>query len=245
MQYIHPMDSTFHIIKKNACPRSRASSRLVLSVTSLCLIAISGCASLLPKPAAQQTLFAIGIVDSAKASTAATTTAQSTAIRAQTNTNAPSLMPTLIVNAMRAAPGFDTAFIAYTRRNREIEYFTASRWVDTPAQMLTPLIARAIGRTGIFNAVVRAPTAASGELRLDTELIRLQQDFTQTPSRVRLTVHAVFIDTATRRVVGSRDFDSTVTAASENAEGGVVAADSAVKIVLTDLAAFCAEIAAR
>ena len=66
-----------------------------------------------------------------------------------------------------------------------------------------------------------------------------------TPSRFRLTLRAVLIDTATRRVVAAREFDTEVKSSSDDAAGGVVAADSATKIVLAGLAAFCAEIVAR
>ena len=48
---------------------------------------------------------------------------------------------------------------------------------------------------------------------------------------------------ATQRVLASREFDETITAASEDAYGGVVAANRAVQIAMEKLANFCAEIA--
>ena len=125
-----------------------------------------------------------------------------------------------------------------------VEAFAYSQWVDTPALMLAPLIAQAIERTGAFRAVLRAPTAATGELRLDTELIRLQHEFTAAPSRVRLTLRAVLVEPATRRVVASREFDTSVVSASEDTYGGVLAANEAVKALLAELAVFCAQAAA-
>jgi cholesterol transport system auxiliary component len=44
-------------------------------------------------------------------------------------------------------------------------------------------------------------------------------------------------------VIGSREFESVVEAESEDAYGGVKAANEAVHIVLAELAAFCAEAA--
>jgi cholesterol transport system auxiliary component len=187
-----------------------------------------GCGSLLPTPPPAPSLFAL---DDAAAPAAPPPAPSANA-------------PTLIVNVPRAAAGFDGTRIVYVRQAHAVEAFAYSQWVDTPALMLAPLIAQAIERTGAFRAVLRAPTAATGELRLDTELIRLQHEFTAAPSRVRLTLRAVLVEPATRRVVASREFDTSVVSASEDTYGGVLAANEAVKVLLAELAAFCAQAAA-
>jgi cholesterol transport system auxiliary component len=188
---------------------------------------LAGCGSLLPKPPQVPTQFALDVAAPAalpaKAPAATATT--------------------LLVATPRAAPGFDTRNIVYVRQAHEIEAFAYSQWVDTPAQMLAPLIVNAIERTAAFRAVLRAPTVGSAELRLDTELIRLQHEFTVQPSRVRLTLRAVLFDTATRRVLAWREFDTSVPSASEDPYGGVVAANRAVGELLPELAAFCARAA--
>ena len=190
---------------------------------------LAGCGSLLPKPSPAPALFAL---DDA-ASLADTVPGLAP----------PAGAPTLIVSTPRAAAGFDTPRIVYLRQAHELETFAYSQWVDTPARMLAPLIAKAIERTGAFRAVLLAPTAAAAELRLDTELVRLQHEFLVQPSRVRLTLRAVLIETATRRVVAWREFDASVPAASADPYGGVVAANQAVKALLAELAAFCAQAA--
>ena len=157
----------------------------------------------------------------------------------------PATAPTLIVNTPRAAAGFDTPRILYVRKAHELEAFAHSQWVDTPAQMLALLIGKALERTGAFRAVLLAPTAAAAELRLDTELLRLQHEFLVQPSRVRVTVRAVLVDIATRRVVAWREFDTSVASATEDPYGGVVAANQAVTKLLAELAAFCAQAAAQ
>ena len=137
-------------------------------------------------------------------------------------------------------PANDSAYIVYVQRAHEIEHFALNQWVDTPSHMLAPLIVRAIERSGGFEAVLRAPTAATGRLRLDTELVRLQQDFSVAPSQVRLTLRAVLVDVATRSVVGRREFDTRVATISDDPYGRVSAAQAATQQVLTELAAFCA-----
>ena len=141
----------------------------------------------------------------------------------------------------RAAAGFGTRNIAYLRRPHQIEYFAVHQWVDSPAHMLAPLMARALQRGGAFRAVALAPTAASGEWRLETELLRLQQDFTVSPSRVRLTLRALLIDSTSRRVLAERELDASAASPSEDPEGGALAANRAVAQILGDLSSFCAE----
>ena len=150
---------------------------------------------------------------------------------------------TLIVSPPHAAAGFDSQRIMYLRHADQPEYFAYSRWIDTPARMLAPLIVAAIEGSGTFRAVVQTPSTAAGELRLDTEILRLEQDFLAAPSQVRFTLRAYLVESATRRVVASREFEAAVPAASEDPRGGVVAANRAVKMVLERLAAFCTEAA--
>lgn len=202
----------------------------VASVVGL-LGLFGGCtASLLPKPPQQPALYALN--DAAPATVVAPARSAAAAER-----------PTLLVNPPRAAAGFDTRHIVYLRQAHQIEYFAYSQWVDTPAQMLAPLVARAIERSRAFDAVLLAPTAAAGEMRLDTEVIRLQQDFGTTPSQVRFTLRAVLLDSRTRRVIAVREFDASVPAATEDATGGVAAANLAVQRVLDELAGFAAKAA--
>lgn len=150
----------------------------------------------------------------------------------------------IAVGTPRAYSGFDTAQMAYVRRAHEIEYFTKSRWADAPPRMLAPLIGQALDRAGGFRAVVRAPGGASADLRLDVEIVRLQQDFTVQPSQVRFSLHAQLVDTGSRRVLATRDFDEVEYAPSEDAYGGVIAANRALERLLGRLVGFCSELSA-
>jgi len=192
-----------------------------LALSGLALL--TGCGSLLPKPAAPPTLYALDDVSVVAAPQVAASA------------------PTLIISTPRAAAGFDTRHIVYQRQAHQLDYFAQSQWADTPAQMLAPMLLRALERGGTFRAVLAAPAAAAGDYRLDTELIRLQQDFSATPSRVRLTLRAVLVDTATRRAMAAREFDLSLPAPSEDTYGGVRAANQAAQQLLGELAAFCAQ----
>ncbi|MGC1518375.1 MAG: ABC-type transport auxiliary lipoprotein family protein, partial [Azonexus sp.] len=151
--------------------------------------------------------------------------------------------PTLVVSPPHAAAGHDSQRIIYVRDTFKLEYFAHSEWIEPPARMLAPLLVAAIERTGAFRAVVLTPSNAAGDLRLDTEIIRLQQDFRTRPSTVRFTLRATLIDQNTRRVEAWREFDNSIPAGSDEPYGGVVAANRAVQITLESLAEFCAEVA--
>lgn len=146
----------------------------------------------------------------------------------------------LAVGETHAWPGFDGTAMTYTRRANEIEYFARNRWAEPPARMIAPLVAQALERSGAFRAVVRARSPAAAELRLDTELERLVQDFRAQPSRVELALHAQLIDLRDGHVLGAQDFELTENAPSDDPYGGVVAANRALARLLDELAAFCA-----
>lgn len=148
--------------------------------------------------------------------------------------------PMLIVSRPRAHPGFDTSRMAYVRKPYELEYFSRNLWVDTPEKMLAPLLVRALEASGAFRAVSQAPGSVSGELRLDTEIVRLQQEFISSPSRLRLTLRVQLIDMPGKRVLATREFDVVENASSDDPYGGVVAANRAVARVLNEVAVFSA-----
>jgi cholesterol transport system auxiliary component len=190
------------------------------------LVLAGGCSALDPSAMQQPTLYSLDTVRS-----------QLQAVRLPAAISP--VAPTLIVNPPRAAAGFDSQRIVYVREAHKREYFAHSEWIDTPARMLAPLIVVAVENSGTFRAVVLTPSAATGDLRLDTEIVGLQHEFDARPSRVRFTLRAYVVDNATRRVVAWREFDEAVPAATEDPYGGILAANRAVQTVLGQLADFC------
>lgn len=146
----------------------------------------------------------------------------------------------IAVGTPHARPGYDTPQIAYVQQPHELNYYAVNRWADTPARMLAPLLVQALEQGGSFRAVVRTPGPVPADIRLDTELVRLQQDFETQPSKVQITLRAQLTDVRSNRVLASRVFDETEDAPSENAYGGVIAANRALQHILNRLTAFCA-----
>ncbi len=144
----------------------------------------------------------------------------------------------LLVSTPQAQPGFDNRRIAYTKTPFALDYYTKSEWADTPAQMFGPLIVRALDNNGTFRAVVAAPAPVAGDLRLDTEIVRLQQEFLEKPSRVRVTLRAKLYNVNTHEVLATKQLETVAMAPSEDAYGGVQAANSAATSLLNELVVF-------
>lgn len=147
---------------------------------------------------------------------------------------------TVVVAKPREGAGFDSARMAYVKKPHELEYFSRNQWVDSPGKMLAPLLVRALDTGGAFRAVIQAPAPVSGDLRLESDIVRLQQEFLTTPSRVRFTLRVQLIDVPGKRVIATREFDVLENAPSDDPYGGVVAANRAVRHALAEVAAFCA-----
>ncbi len=145
---------------------------------------------------------------------------------------------TLIISPPRAASGYDSQRIVYVRQAHQIEYFAHSEWVDPPARMLGPLLVLAAQQTGGFAAVVLASGTAAGDLRLNTDIVRLQHNFQTSPSRVQLTLRAYLTDEKTRRVLAWKEFSGEALAISDTPQAGVAAANRVVQQVLTQVAQF-------
>jgi cholesterol transport system auxiliary component len=218
---------------KNVFKRRRCCEAIGFALWSLSVV--TGCGSILPKAPEQPTLYILdGITTD---TTAGLRTGNADGKRAGFNAQ----LPAMTISTPIAGAGFGGIHIIYQRKEHELEHFALSQWVDTPAQMLAPLIVRAVESSGAFRGVVRGSTAAVSDFRLDTEIVRLQQNFVTTPSETRLTLRAVLVNTATRRIVAAREFDASVASVSEDTRGGVAAANAAVRQVLAGLTKFCAE----
>jgi cholesterol transport system auxiliary component len=149
--------------------------------------------------------------------------------------------PVLLVSQPQAEPGFETPRMVYVKRPYELEHFAANQWADTPARMFTPLLVQALSQSGAWRDVVLLPSSVTGDLRLDSYGFALQQEFLQQPSRVRVTSRAQLVDLKQSTIVGMQTFEAIELAPSENAYGGVLAANRAVAALLDQMASWLRE----
>ena len=153
----------------------------------------------------------------------------------------PVIMPrdaVLRIAIPRAEPGFESDGMVYTETPAALYVYRESRWADVPAQMLTPLLVDTLERSGAFRAIVTQPGSGRADYQLEVRLLRLQQEFYTTPSQVRLGLRASLIDVSHRQVVASRTFHTLQPAPTDNAYGGVQAANAAVAELLAEVADF-------
>jgi len=139
---------------------------------------------------------------------------------------------TLLVNMPRAESGFESPRMMYLSRPFELSYYATNQWADTPARMLVTLLVQSLEQSGTWRTVVPVPTSVKGDYRLDSQGLVLQQEFMQQPSHVRLAVRLQLVALGEQKVVGTKWFEFLEPAASEDAYGGVLAANRAVEHLL-------------
>ncbi|MBX3335033.1 MAG: membrane integrity-associated transporter subunit PqiC [Nitrospira sp.] len=143
--------------------------------------------------------------------------------------------PVLLVSPPQAEPGFETQRMVYVKRPFQIEYFAVNEWADTPVRMFAPLMIHALNHSGLWHAVIPLPSSIVGDYRLDTYGFLLQHEFIQQPSRVRILARMQLVDLKESTIVSTRSFEAVENAPSENAYGGVLAANRAVAGVLDQI----------
>lgn len=196
---------------------------LYRSITLLILLVAAGC-SALPPPLPQENVYLL----------------EAGAVGSPLVTS-PSADRVIVVSPLRARAGFDTDRMIWVHQSYELDVYARNRWADTPARMIAPLITQTLQRSGAFHAVVPEPTVVPAKTRLEVELIRLQQDFTVKPSQVRFTLGARLIEVDTRKIFATAEFDEREPCQTEDAYGGVLAANRALERLLTKLATFAAK----
>jgi cholesterol transport system auxiliary component len=147
--------------------------------------------------------------------------------------------PVLIVGTPAANGAYDSSRIAYLQQQYGLRYYARSRWADSPASMLAPLLVEALNAGGRLRAVGADSGGIAATLRLDSTLLRFYQDFTVHPSRMRITLRVQLVDLRAQRVVASRVFDIQEPAATDDTYGGVQAANRGVAALLQQVVDFC------
>lgn len=138
----------------------------------------------------------------------------------------------LLIAVPQAQPGFDSPRMAYAQRPFEVHYYSANQWADAPTRLLAPLLVRMAEQRGVARTVVALPSSVRGDVRLDIDQLALVQEFWQPPSRVRGAFRAQLVKLPEQIVLGSRQFEATESAPSDDAYGGATAANRVVAALL-------------
>lgn len=145
---------------------------------------------------------------------------------------------TLLVSLPRAAPGYDTAAMAYTRHAYEIEYFSKNQWAEPPAKMIWPLLVGALEIKAGYRSVAPASGMVKGDIRLDVEISQLQQEFGSNPGRMHIKLRAQLVNLRDFQILATQTFETYENTPTETPYGGVVATNLALKRLLEQIADF-------
>ena len=163
---------------------------------------------------------------------------------AQQAAKSPQENSVLIVALPHADAGFDTDRIVYMLDEHRLQPYADNQWIDTPPKMLAPLISAALDRTGVFGAVLPESSPVNGRWELQSDIVRLQHEVSA--ARFRFTLRVTLIETRTRAVVFTHEFDGSAPVAAATPAAAVSAANVVVADVLARMATACAaEIALR
>lgn len=139
----------------------------------------------------------------------------------------------LRVRLVGVAPGYEQALMAY-RADGELAlgYFATARWVSAPGDLVTQRLAEALEATGRFRAVLTGAPPPVADVRLELELLRLEQDYRGgEPGTARLALRARLLD-GEGQLLGQR----RLVAEARAAAAGPAAAAAAANLALARLA---------
>jgi cholesterol transport system auxiliary component len=190
---------------------------------------LGGCASLLPTPAGNQPV---------------TTFLLAPELPSEVSSSGQG--PTVLVSVPDARPGYHTPRLAYIKERYRLDYFAYHQWVDTPAAMLQPLLVSALrARRGVGAVTTGDAEGVAADLRLNTSILHLYQDFRTRPSRGSVALVVRLVDLRQGRVLAVRAFDADVPAPEDSPYGGVVAINRALARLLPQIADFAASQASK
>jgi cholesterol transport system auxiliary component len=153
----------------------------------------------------------------------------------------PRSAPVLLVSEPKAAPGYATRRMAYLELDYRLDYFADHEWVDAPAAMLGTTLIHALKADNAFRTVSDEARGIHGDLRLDTTIEFLYQDFRTHPSQARLGLRVRLVDPEAGRILATAFIVDEEPAPTEDPYGGVVATNLALTRVIPRIQVFAAE----
>ena len=157
---------------------------------------------------------------------------------AETHQRADPISKTILVATPTAEPAYNNKQMIYTDTTYELKTFGRSQWIAPPAQLLQPLLVQSLANTHYFQAVVAAPFSGQSDYRLETRLVKLQQEFFKQPSELHLVIQARIVNNSTQRVIADKLFHTRIAAIDDSPRGGAIAANHATALLLKQLVEF-------
>lgn len=145
---------------------------------------------------------------------------------------------TLLVAPVSSDSIYNTNQMAYSTKPYEIAYFSKNEWAEAPPQMLQTLLVQTLQNTHHFSAVTMSPTSSYTYL-LNAQLLELRQVFNSYGSQLYLKMRIQLVNGTTNQVIATKQFSVVQTPPMRSPYGGVIAANRAAAIMMTEIARFC------
>jgi len=149
---------------------------------------------------------------------------------------------TLLVLDTVATPFYDTDNLAFSRAPGTRGYYQFARWTERPGKRFGDLLRARLEAQGEFATIATAGGHVRGELLLDTELTEFYHDAQTAPGSVLVVLRAELVDLKSRSLLGRKQFERRVEAASYDAAGAADGFNQAVSGIIDDLTAWLATV---
>ncbi|CZG22951.1 TPA: ABC-type transport auxiliary lipoprotein family protein [Legionella pneumophila] len=134
---------------------------------------------------------------------------------------------TIQVTVPEAVAGYQTEEMLYMKKPFKLEPFVKNAWTSPPADMLFPLLVQSLQSSGFFYAVTSSPFSEEADYRLDTQLLKLEQNFIKKPSVLEFSAKIVLTHISDNQIIGSRIVSLQIPCSQDTPYGGVIAANQA------------------
>jgi cholesterol transport system auxiliary component len=136
---------------------------------------------------------------------------------------------TLLITPTEAVNAYQTEQMQYSTQLYALSRFGKTAWISPPATMLYPLLVQSVQGSGYFYAVSAGAYMSKTTYRLDTQLLKLQQNFTKKPSVLEFKIKAVLTRVIDNQIIASRIFNENINCPQDTPYGGVLAANIATQ----------------
>ncbi|HAT9294192.1 TPA: hypothetical protein JBB98_06285 [Legionella pneumophila subsp. pneumophila] len=134
---------------------------------------------------------------------------------------------TIQVTVPEAVAGYQTEEMLYMKKPFKLEPFVKNAWTSPPADMLFPLLVQSLQSSGYFYAVTSSPYSEEADYRLDTQLLKLEQNFIKKPSVLEFSAKIVLTHISDNQIIGSRIVSLQIPCSQDTPYGGVIVANQA------------------
>lgn len=147
----------------------------------------------------------------------------------------------LWVTVPEAVAGYQTEQMIYMDKPYQLSAFVKNAWANPPADMIYPLMIQSLQETNFFHAVMSSVYSQGADYRLDTQLLKLQQNFLKRPSVLELSVKVVLTRVENNQVLASKIIQEEVRCPANTPYGGVMAANQATRQLTAHVDSFVIE----